>query len=112
MNRLVYISAFAAVMLTVAACSNKKRPMNPQFNIAQPLYEHAVDTTDTTFKDETQPLEEKSSTSVRSSSVPVSRSDEMEQYDNMRGFDPASEDDMDDNGMSRYMENYDEEGWD
>ena len=33
-------------------------------------------------------------------------------YDNMRGFDPASEDDMDDNGMSRYMENYDEEGWD
>ena len=31
---------------------------------------------------------------------------------NMRGFDPASEDDMDDNGMSRYMENNDEEGWD
>ena len=26
----------------------------------------------------------------------------------MRGFDPASEDDMDDNGMSRYMENNDE----
>jgi len=34
------------------------------------------------------------------------------QRDNMRGFDPASEDDMDDNGMSRYMENNDEEGWD
>ena len=33
-------------------------------------------------------------------------------HDNMRGFDPASEDDMDDNGMSRYMENNDEEGWD
>ena len=32
--------------------------------------------------------------------------------DNMRGFDPASEDDMDDNGMSRYMENDDNEGWD
>ncbi len=32
--------------------------------------------------------------------------------DNMRGFDPASEDDSDDNGMSRYMENNDEEGWD
>ena len=32
--------------------------------------------------------------------------------DNMRGFDPASEDDMEDNGMSRYMENNDEEGWD
>ena len=33
-------------------------------------------------------------------------------YDNMRGFDPASEDDMDDNGMSRYMENDDDEGYD
>ena len=33
-------------------------------------------------------------------------------YDNMRGFDPASEDDMDDNGMSRYMEANDDEGWD
>lgn len=33
-------------------------------------------------------------------------------HDNMRGFDPASEDDMDDNGMSRYMDNNDEEGWD
>lgn len=29
----------------------------------------------------------------------------------MRGFDPASEDDLDDNGMNRYMENNDEEGW-
>ena len=32
-------------------------------------------------------------------------------YNNMRSFDPASENDMDDNGMSRYMENNDEEGW-
>ena len=32
--------------------------------------------------------------------------------DNMRGFDPASEDDMRDNGMTRYMEVNDEEGWD
>jgi hypothetical protein len=33
-------------------------------------------------------------------------------YDDMRGFDPASENDMDDNGMGRYMENNDDEGWD
>ncbi len=38
--------------------------------------------------------------------------DDEKEYDNMRGFDPASEDDMEDNGMSRYMENNDEEGWD
>jgi len=32
--------------------------------------------------------------------------------DNLRGWDPASEDDTHDNGMRRYMENDDEEGWD
>ena len=32
--------------------------------------------------------------------------------DNMRGWDPASEDDADENGMDRYMENDDERGWD
>ena len=41
-----------------------------------------------------------------------SNDDEEKEYDNMRGFDPASVDDMEDNGMSRYMENNDEEGWD
>ena len=30
---------------------------------------------------------------------------------NILGFDPASEDDMDENGMTRYMEVNDEEGW-
>ena len=37
--------------------------------------------------------------------------DDEERDDNMRGWDPASEDDMDDNGMSRWSENNDEEGW-
>ena len=36
---------------------------------------------------------------------------ELHEPDNMRGFDPASEDDRDDNGMTRYMEVNDEEGW-
>ena len=51
------------------------------------------------------------SRSHKSSGYP-SRSHRSSGYDNMRGFDPASEDDMDDNGMSRYMENNDDEGWD
>lgn len=38
-------------------------------------------------------------------------SDKPSNDDNMRGFDPASEDDLPDNGMSRYMENNDDEGW-
>ena len=32
--------------------------------------------------------------------------------DNLRGWDPASEDDLEENGMDRYMENNDERGWD
>ncbi len=51
-----------------------------------------------------------STTSIAPSSS--SSREEYHKHDNMRGFDPASEDDMDDNGMSRYMENNDEEGWD
>ena len=43
---------------------------------------------------------------------PHGKGQRPQKYDNMRGFDPASEDDMEDNGMSRYMENNDEEGWD
>lgn len=49
--------------------------------------------------------------SPKSGSRSYSSSRDDDDYDNMRGFDPASEDDMDDNGMSRYMENNDEEGW-
>ncbi len=49
--------------------------------------------------------------SVPASSQSVS-SDRYADDDNMRGFDPSSEDDTDDNGMGRYFENNDEEGWD
>ena len=58
--------------------------------------------------------EEKSnpSSTSKSSSGSVRYSSKKYDDDNLRGWDPASEDDMDDNGMSRYMENNDEEGWD
>ena len=48
------------------------------------------------------PLPTLSSSSKRSSYRP---------NDNMQRFDPPSEDDMDDNGMSRYMNAYDDEDW-
>ena len=34
-----------------------------------------------------------------------------DELDNMRKFDPPLEDDTDDMGMQRYMDNNDEEGW-
>lgn len=43
--------------------------------------------------------------------VAPATSSSRQEPDNMRGFDPPSEDDMDDNGMTRYMEVNDEEGW-
>ena len=52
------------------------------------------------------------SVSSASSSTSTTHVGESPKYKNMRGCDTASEDDMDDNGMSRYMENYDDEGWD
>jgi len=57
------------------------------------------------------PSSSSSSSSRSSSSISYSNSSSSS-TDNMRHFDPASEDDMDDNGMSRYMDNYDDEGWD
>lgn len=55
---------------------------------------------------------ESSTTSLPSSGSSYSYSSSPStQTDNMRGFDPAFEDDTEDNGMSRYMENNDEEGW-
>lgn len=45
------------------------------------------------------------------SSSDRSYDDDSDELDNLRGFDPPSEDDMDDMGMQRYMDNNDEEGW-
>lgn len=58
--------------------------------------------------------EEPSNTPVRdtiAAPVDTGRTEKSSSYDNMRGFDPASEDDTEDNGMSRYMENDDDDGW-
>jgi hypothetical protein len=68
------------------------------------------DTVASAVQKEEPKVEEKPSVPASLSSS--SRTHKSSNYDNMRGFDPVSEDDMDDNGMNRYMENNDEEGWD
>ena len=115
------------VLLTLAlillSCGNKSREKEPLIYGKQPVVEQSEpDTVATAVQNEAPKVEEKSSAPVSSSSS--SRSHKSRNYDrsatkgdacqskNMRGFDPASEDDMDDNGMNRYMENNDEEGWD
>jgi hypothetical protein len=103
-----------AILMTVLlclACNNKTRQTEPIIYDDKPIVEQAEhDTLSSTNSDYSPKIEVKPSTPVSPS--PSSRSHKSSDYDNMRGFDPASEDDMEDNGMSRYMENNDEEGWD
>ena len=112
MNKSVILSIFAASILAVA-CGNKMKPMEPTFNADQQNVEQSEeDTTSTPIKEEVQPSEAKPSAPSSSYTPSTTRSRTSSHSDNMRGFDPASDDDMDDNGMSRYMENNDDEGWD
>lgn len=80
---------FFLLSVALLACGNKK------------------DLTERTINDNRSELSDRD-TVVTSSP----QSTQSNNNDNIRGFDPASEDDMDDNGMSRYMENNDDEGWD
>lgn len=97
--------------LFLPSCGSKSRQTEPFVHDDNPIVEQVEpDTVATAFQNEEPKVEEKPSVPASSSSS--SRSYKSSSYDNMRGFDPASEDDMDDNGMNRYMENNDEEGWD
>ena len=94
------------LMLFIVSCSNRKHPSD---NYPKDIHVYQIQNEDVkpdTFK--------KVSPANMGSSVNSSTASHYKEKepDNMRGFDPASEDDMDDNGMSRYMENNDEEGWD
>ena len=85
-----------------------------QQSMEQRIESASVDSTEMRIQESTSSQRDISSPAPKSSSSYSSRSydaDEEEEEDGMRHFDPASEDDMDDNGMSRYMENNDDEGW-
>ena len=101
------------IIPAVLSCSDKKPYAIPVFNTERTVTERTdTSTTDTSEQRDAPKVEEKKSAPVSSSSSSSSRSSRSGSYDNMRGFDPASENDMDDNGISRYMDNYDDEGWD
>ena len=112
MKKIRLVSA-VILMVTFISCGNKSRQAEPIIYDDQPEVELSdPDTISSSVQDEGNKVEEIPSSPVKSSSTASSHSHRSSEYDNMRGFDPASEDDMEDNGMSRYMENNDEEGWD
>jgi len=98
------IIALLGCMLLLACNSGKREmpayePMHRSTLIDNSLKEDSI-------KREVEKLKKEAKPAASSASKASGR------RDNMRGWDPASEDDMDDNGMSRYMDNYDDEGWD
>lgn len=115
MKYIYYI--IATMILFIVSCSNKKSPENtypmdyPSYNNNTSVDSVEPDTTElyTIEPDTTEPIDQKP-VNIQSSSY--SSDSREKEVDNMRGFDPAFEDDMEDNGMSRYMENNDDEGWD
>lgn len=105
MKQLQYI--ILALALFAVSCSNRKVPEDLTLQDYTPIDTiSAPAKTDTIIKE--KPHEEPAK--VSSSSNRSYHSDK--ELDNMRGFDPASEDDMDDNGMQRYFDANDEEAWD
>lgn len=112
MNRIAIISCIFLQSAFFANCTGKAPEPAPKDDVEE-RWSERVEEVDTVAQKE-EPVKEKSvkSTSTPSRSSTYSSSRRNDDYDNMRGFDPASEDDMDDNGMRRYMENNDEEGWD
>ena len=111
MKKIRLVSA-VILMVTFISCGNKSRQAEPIIYDDQPEVELSdPDTISSSVQDEGNKVEEIPSSPVKSSSTASSHSHKSSEYDNMRGFDLASEDDMEDNGMSRYMVNNDEEGW-
>jgi len=108
MKRLFTYAAFS-LSTVLLSCGGKSRQAEPAF------YDDLLTLADTAtvpLKEEAPKEEKTPPTPVCSSSSSLSRPHISNSCDNMRGFDPESEDDMEDNGMSRCMENNDEEGWD
>ena len=108
---------FLAFVLLVLSCFNEKKRESSENDGEWSVEYYSMEEKDSVEKIDLQDgkeiitKEKKSATSSGAYST-SSSSRSYEESDNMRGFDPASEDDMDDNGMSRYMENTDDEGWD
>ena len=109
-----YIPIIICIMVLMLSCCNKSKqelpPSDGEDSWGEKYQKEIIDTIKTVKVE--APMEKHQTKSRVSTSNSGSYASDDKDYDNMRGWDPASEDDTDDNGMSRYMENNDEEGWD
>lgn len=101
---VVAIIAFLGVRV-YEAYFKPQYPLMPEgFQLYEP---DTISTRDSVVKE--VPKEEPKAQLPASSSS--SKKSSYKRNDNMQRFDPPSEDDMEDNGMSRYMNAYDDEDW-
>lgn len=103
--------------LLLMACGNKSKTQAVEYDWDYLDSIHEAQTREyyakeKAIRDSVDSLRRNNPKSIYYSGGDYSSGSDDKDYDNMRGFDPASEDDMEDNGMARYMENNDEEGWD
>ena len=109
MRKILYTVSLLSIF-ALASCGQVEKPSYKQ----QTADEAVAPATETPVPVEVMPLAPEQSTvsSPKQSTKPVNTRPRVDiDEDNLRGFDPASEDDSHDNGMRRYMENDDEEGW-
>lgn len=111
LKKLFFLGLVAVVLVSCSGRNARPVTTHEEETPAQTLPERVGDTVEATPNVEETPRKSTSSAPANSTSTSTEKTTTTDP-DNMRGFDPASEDDMDDNGMSRYMENNDEEGWD
>ena len=111
LKKLFFLGLVAVLMVSCSGRNDRPVTTHEEENPAQTLPEGVGDTVEASPAIEETPSKSAPSAPANSTSTSTKKTTTTEP-DNMRGFDPASEDDMDDNGMSRYMENNDEEGWD
>ena len=104
---------FTAVVILLS-CGNKAKSDLPLSDVEEGWGERYQKELEDSLAREKALKDEPAKDAVKTMSVSRSSgsSEVHGSSDNMRGFDPASEDDMEDNGMRRFMENNDEEGWD
>ena len=97
-------------MLLLMSCGHERPQEAPVIDV-EPYYISLEDSSSLQGSGDTAVSQKGKPDAVNSSSATTGQRT-GKAPDNMRGFDPASEDDMDDNGMSRYFDNNDDEGWD
>ncbi len=116
-HRQLLISIILFILVIICACTNRNKPDSDSKEVNTEQEDSAFITSDTLdrptppeFDHEPSDMDGRPPHGPHMGPPPPDDRFKPDD-DNMRGFDPASEDDMDDNGMSRYMENNDEEGW-